>query len=162
MGSIGAEFLVNTLKQHHILFAVGNHLVEALPTIIQDNSLPEIKSTRLHLPSEAQKLGNIVQLIAVEEKLPLGHLERIQCCIVGIHRNSMVETAGLQPLEIVAIRVMSNRLISRIDDGNKFLQHLLIAVAAIPSKAIYLVLPLPLPANTDDGPFFQYVIMGDG
>ena len=91
-----------------------------------------------------------------------GYLEGIQRCVVGIHRDSVVEAPCLDPLQIKAVSIVANGFVSRIKYPAKIPKHLLVALLPVPSKAMDLLVPLPLVTDADNGPFLQYVVMGDG
>jgi hypothetical protein len=53
-------------------------------------------------------------------------------------------------------------LIGGIKNPTKIPKHLLITLLAIPSKAMDLLVALPLVADANDGSLLQDVVMGDG
>ena len=116
MWCIGAKLLIDLLQQNNVHLAVVHHLIQAVPAIVQNHSLPEIKPSSVHLPAESKEFGNIVQLIAVKVELFFGNLEGIQRCVVWIHRDAMEEATGLDPLQIEAIRVVTDSFVRTIEN----------------------------------------------
>ena len=74
----------------------------------------------------------------------------------------MVEAPCLDPLQIEAVSIVPDSLIGGIEYPTKIPKHLLVTLLTIPSKAMDLLVALPLVADADDSSFLQNVVMGDG
>lgn len=101
------------------------------------------------------------EFIRHEVEVVLSLLVGVDARIVGHHGDAVHETASTKPYNIEMIAVVGDELVCFIHHLNEFLEHRPLVVALVPGQGMHLLLPGPLPADADNRPFEDDVLVGD-
>jgi hypothetical protein len=118
VGNIGAKFFVNTLKQHHVAPIVPLHFHPS-PLITGHDTFPQVKAGSRNFLADAEKLSEIIELIALEHEKPASGFKGVYGFVVGGGSKAGFDKARVGLANVKPITVMGNQDIGLIKEPVK-------------------------------------------
>lgn len=132
VGQVVFHLLPDLLEQLYVLGAIDAHLVHSLGVFVQDNLLPEAKFG-LYLATQAKVLGDVVQLVRIEQELVSSPFKRVYRPILGHGVKTVENGPSANPGHIKLVPVMEDNLIGFVGNFDELLEELLVALVAVPT-----------------------------